>query len=282
MNIILIFKNDTDKALLERSINGLPFIDGQVIVKIIEGEDDEKGLEFDSYRHTFSPKSIELAKSLNLNREVWFNFDIDSSEKWKAVKNSGLSRLFVDFYVERQEQLDFVLQARSCIQARVDLNIIDSSVPFRQAKESNLFDNVDRYYSIESLMLERMEEKKLSGYVQVSEGEGFRNYVLDAYAPSMIYRYVGKNVEGDGELGWQIYLFGINRFFKTGLFVSNVSPTSDLERVRRWLVQRGNKQKACLFCDFKLGCLSNDTFFYFSEVSKDRGICDLKERLEEI
>ena len=42
MNIILIFKSDTDKALLERSINGLPSIDGQVIVKIIDSEDDEK------------------------------------------------------------------------------------------------------------------------------------------------------------------------------------------------------------------------------------------------
>ena len=89
MNIILIFKSDTDKALLERSINGLPSIDGQVIVKIIDSEDDEKGLKFDSYRHTFSPRSIGLAKSLNLNREVWFNFDIDSSEKWEAVKTVG-------------------------------------------------------------------------------------------------------------------------------------------------------------------------------------------------
>ena len=241
MNIILIFKSDTDKALLERSINGLPSIDGQVIVKIIDSEDDEKGLKFDSYRHTFSPRSIGLAKSLNLNREVWFNFDIDSSEKWEAVKNSGLSRLFVDFYVERQEQLDFVLQARSDIQARVDLNIIDGSVPFRKAKESNLFDNVDRYYSIEAMMLERMEEKRLSGYLEECEGEDFRNYVLDAYTPSMIYRYMGSEAQ------WQIYLFGINRFFKTGLLANNISPTNDLEMVRRWLVQRSSKQKACLF-----------------------------------
>ena len=60
-----------------------------MIVKIIDSEDDEKGLKFDSYRHTFSPRSIGLAKSLNLNREVWFNFDIDSSEKWEAVKTVG-------------------------------------------------------------------------------------------------------------------------------------------------------------------------------------------------
>ena len=74
----------------------------------------------------------------------------------------------------------------------MDLNIIDGSVPFRKAKESNLFDNVDRYYSIEAMMLDRMEEKRLSGYLEECEGEDFRNYVLDAYTPSMIYRYMGR------------------------------------------------------------------------------------------
>ena len=42
MNIILIFKSDTDKALLERSINGLPSIDGQVIVKSLTAKMTKK------------------------------------------------------------------------------------------------------------------------------------------------------------------------------------------------------------------------------------------------
>ena len=43
---------------------------------------------------------------------------------------------------------------------------------------------MDRYYSIEAMMLERMEEKRLSGYLEECEGEDFRNYVLDAYTPA--------------------------------------------------------------------------------------------------
>lgn len=271
MNNIIIFKNDASRTLLERVINELPPVDeGQLIVKIIDGDD----LGFESYRHTFSPRSIDLAQGLSLNKEVWFNFDVDTPEKLEAVKASELSKLFVDFYVEHPHQLECIVGERARIHGRVDLNIINGSVPYREAKDSSLFDNVDRYYSVEKLMLERMREKRLSRYVEACEAGDFKNYVLGSYSPSMIYRHVGQDAQD-----WQIYLFGISRFFNTGLRVGQVRPSNDLEMVRKWLIQRSNTHQACLFCDFKLGCLSNDTFFYFSEAAHS-GDCGLKEVLE--